>query len=162
MHDIELRFTAPGLKTGAMISVGGLLALALLLLLRRKRGFTLLPDPPASEEKPDGDGEEFILEEHLEALGLFDPEVDYEANAPEELPDLSEYLKGTDWEEPKQAPEAPPVEAEAPEDEDASEAVDVPTAEAPTEGAPSEENTAEAPSEEEPPEENPQNDPPAQ
>lgn len=162
MHDIELRFTAPGLKTGAMISVGGLLVLALLLLLRRKRGFTLLPDPPASEEKPEGDSEEFILEEHLDALGLFDPEVDYEANAPEELPDLSEYLKGTDWEEPKQAPEAPPVEAEAPEDEDASEAVDVPTAEAPTEGAPSEENTAEAPSEEEPPEENPQNDPPAQ
>lgn len=71
MHDVEFRFTAPGLKLGALISLGGLLAFALPLLLRRKRGFTLLPDRPKLENASTGAGEEFILEEHLDALGIF-------------------------------------------------------------------------------------------
>ena len=83
MHDVEFRFTAPGLKLGALISLGGLLAFGLLLLLR----------------------EEFILEEHLDALGIFDPNADYEAMSDGELSDLSAYLKGTEWEAPEQAEE---------------------------------------------------------
>ena len=125
MHDIEFRFAAPGLKTGALISAGGLAVLALLLLLRRKHGFTLLPDPPAPQEETERDGEEFILEEHLDALGLFDSETDYAALAPEELPDLSEYLKGTAWEETAEASEempAPEAPTEAPEEMPATEA----------------------------------------
>ena len=105
MHDVEFRFTAPGLKLGALISLGGLLAYGLLLLLRRKRGFTLLPDRPKPENAPTGDGEEFILEEHLDALGIFDPNADYEAMSDGELSDLSAYLKGTEWEAPEQAEE---------------------------------------------------------
>ncbi len=105
MHDIEFRFTAPGLKLGALVSLGGLLAFGLLLLLRKKRGFTLLPDRPKPENAPTGDGEEFILEEHLDALGIFDPNADYEAMSDGELPDLSAYLKGTEWEAPEQAEE---------------------------------------------------------
>mgnify|MGYP004648238459 CR=1 FL=1 len=130
MHDIELRFTAPGLKTGALISLGGLLVFALLLLLRRKRGFTLLPDPPTAEQTTERDGEEFVLEEHLDALGIFDPDADY-TEATDDLPDLSAYLKGTEWEEPDAEEAAENEEATEAADEEPSEAEEMPDDAAP-------------------------------
>lgn len=139
MHDVEFRFTAPGLKLGALISCGGIALLALLLLLRRKRGFTLLPDPNKPETEKDT-ADAFVLEEHLDALGLFDPETDYAAMPPADLPDLTEYLKGTDWEENQEevmeeSPEKAPEEAPEPSKE--AEATETPVS--PTPPEPSEE-----------------------
>lgn len=58
-HTIELRYEAPGLKVGAMISAVSLLIFVLLLVVRRKK-YTLLPPPekelcpvPAEPEEAD-------------------------------------------------------------------------------------------------------------
>ncbi len=58
-HTIELRYEAPGLKVGAMISTVSLLIFVLLLVVRRKK-YTLLPPPekelcpvPAEPEEAD-------------------------------------------------------------------------------------------------------------
>ena len=48
MHQITLRYSAPGLTLGIVISAAALLALGALLYLRRKE-YTLFPDPPKEE-----------------------------------------------------------------------------------------------------------------
>lgn len=50
-HEICLRYATPGLTTGLVISLVSLAALAGLLALRRKKGYTLLADLP-KKEKP--------------------------------------------------------------------------------------------------------------
>ncbi|MBQ3356521.1 MAG: YfhO family protein [Oscillospiraceae bacterium] len=52
MHSITLRYTAPGLTLGCLISAAALLTFIALLWLHRKKEFVLFPDPP--KEKPEG------------------------------------------------------------------------------------------------------------
>ena len=54
MHTIILRYAAPGLTLGCLISAAALIAFGTLIFLRRKKAFVLFPDPPKeeAEEQP--------------------------------------------------------------------------------------------------------------
>ena len=48
-HVVTLRYSAPGLTLGCLISAAALIAFAALIWLYRKKAFILLPDPPKEE-----------------------------------------------------------------------------------------------------------------
>lgn len=83
-HTIELRYEAPGLKVGAVISAASLLLLAALLFVRRRKN-TLLP-PPA-EELWTAPEEKEALEEAASEEALEETEA-YDADFFKEFSDL--------------------------------------------------------------------------
>lgn len=137
-HTIELRYEAPGLKVGAMISAVSLLIFVLLLVVRRKK-YTLLPPPekelcpvPAEPEEADAaedtEGteetsdpaaepeEDDLMENLFREIGEDGAAGDdaYDADFLEKLDQLPYFRKGDETPEDAEEEKAPPAE-EAPE-----------------------------------------------
>ena len=137
-HTIELRYEAPGLKVGAMISTVSLLIFVLLLVVRRKK-YTLLPPPekelcPVPAELEEADAAEDTEDTEETSDPAAEPEEDdlmenlfresgedgaagddaYDADFPEKLDQLPYFRKGDETPEDAEKEKAPLAE-EAPE-----------------------------------------------
>lgn len=137
-HTIELRYEAPGLKVGAMISAVSLLIFVLLLVVRRKK-YTLLPPPekelcPVPAEPEEADAAEDTEDTEETSDPAAEPEEDdlmenlfresgedgaagddaYDADFLEKLDQLPYFRKGDETPEDAEEEKAPLAE-EAPE-----------------------------------------------
>ncbi len=121
VHEIELRYEAPGLKTGAILSAASLLLFAALLFVRRKKN-TLLP-PPANElwtaPEEEAEPEETIPEEAIEETDDYDADFFKEfADLPYfQEPDAASLDRLPDLDADRLSPPEEPPAEEAPKTE---------------------------------------------